>query len=324
MINKRSIGLMIFNVDSCNPNGDPDWEGPRVYNNRLLVSPGSMKRKQRDLLVDHGSDHFRAIQELHGFNPEQFHVFESLSRGFDGTALETAKQALDLLKTDEVKFIQRYWDIRVFGTTSLEQKSKADAEDANESEEKPTKRKTAKSTKAQADGELARMKRQGPVSITPGKSICPVQVDHLSITKKAPLRDSHLANEQGDMAPGALKIVNHAVCVASVVVNPTVVRDLKTSDMDIEVMKTLLTYQFSSSASAARPANSVQMIHIWWADHTNPLGSFNEFKFVEALKPVRKGDPESPSATMADYHFPTPEEVGFDFEVTDLMERTLR
>jgi Cas7 group CRISPR-associated protein Csh2 len=257
------------------------------------------------MFVDHDSEHFKHLVKQFGFNPERFHIFESLTRGFSGSAVECKKQALDLLKENQEAFIDRYLDVRLFGTTCLPEKSK------DENGKKASK-------KSADDGDFVSLKRQGPVTISVAKSVAPVDVFPMSYTKKAPLRDDHLQSEQGDIAPGAFKMVDHALCVASIVVNPTVVGDLGTSEEDIEVLKSTLKYIFSTSSSASRPAGSIRMARLWWAEHDNPLGSFNEFDFWDKLRPKKIDSPDAPSKSIDDYVIPEAPTV-VPFEIVNLV-----
>ena len=129
------------------------------------------------------------------------------------------------------------------------------------------------------------------------------------MTKKACLRDNLLLSAtgpQGDMAPGAQKVVEHGLYVSCVCVNPHVVAATQTTDQDIEVFKFLLKHIFSFSGSCARPVGSLNVIHAWWADHANSLGSFNEYEFWTKLTPIRKGEWLA-SNSLNDYIIPTPD-----------------
>lgn len=291
---KRATGLLVYEVKGANPNGSPDWDNqPRTLNDgRGVITPVSVKRKIRDLLADHNSDVFKAICQELDLNPDEFHIFESMHRGFDlDDAVKAARDAIKLSKDDSSAFLKRYWDVRVFGTTLLEENKDKDKENA-------------------------KYIKTGCVSFSPAFSIAPVQIVEMSITKKAPLREELLVNKQGDMAPMALKFVQHGLYCQRFGVNPHVAHYTNTTDKDIEVLKALLKHTFNFSESASRPAGSMNLLHAWWAEHEKPLGSFKESDFFAQLTPTKESDPENPSTKLTDYNIPNKAELGVD--VVDL------
>ena len=155
--------------------------------------------------------------------------------------------------------------------------------------------------------------------MTPAVSLCPVNIQEATISKKATLRDSLLETGQNDLAPFSKKFVEHGLYVARLSVNPHVAKHTFTTEEDIQIFKNLLKYVFSLSTCCTRPAGSVSFKHIWWADHANSLGSFNEQEFFRLLTPKRTGDnPNVPSQSIEDYEIPHPEELNLDYEVIDL------
>jgi CRISPR-associated protein Csd2 len=310
----RSSCLVIAEILGCNPNGDPDWDGsPRIVGDRLWMSDVSIKRKHRNLFVDHESVIFRDLQRELGFDPERFHIFESLTRGYPGVGpLEAKRMALKLCATNPEASHARNLDMRLYGTLPLD--------GDNKEEKKGKKPKKPMEGEDKKEGDFVAMKRTGPVTISHAISVAPVILYPMSITKMAPLRDQLLEDGQGDMAPSAKKVIQHAVVVARIAVNPAVAREVGTTVEDIEAFKKSFKYIFSTSASASRPAGSINLLHMWWADHTNSLGSFNECNFWNALRPIKLTDPEKPSMSLSEYKFPTPQEMGLNYNVVDLAQ----
>ena len=208
--------------------------------------------------------------------------------------------ALKMIKDNENEALQRFYDLRIFGGTVLEGK---------EEEEEGTKKKKKESV---------RFVRTGVVTISPAISVSPVKVIESTISKKATLRDNLLENSNSALAPFANKFVEHGVYVARLGINPNYAKISKTSDEDVEILKKCIKYIYQISNSCARPAGTINFNHIWWAEHSNALGSFNENKFFDALTPVKILNPEQSSKSNAEYKFPTPEECGFNFKVEDL------
>ena len=285
---KRSSGLLVFECNLGNPNGDPDWEGePRVTSDGYgWASDCSLKRKLRDLFVDHKSPVFQYLQERLEINPDRFHVFESMLRGFkDASDGVEAKKLASKLSEDIEAFCNWYWDVRLFGTTAIQGKKEEKEFD---------------------------FIATGPVVLSNAISVAKVnKLDGGTLSKRFPLRQ-----EESDLAPRAKKYITHGVYVSRISVNPNLATRTFTTQEDVEVFKHVLKHIFTSSTSTSRPPGSLNVLHTWWADHTNPLGSFDERKFWESLTPVRIGDdPTMASHSLEDYTFSQPD---FDFPVEDL------
>ena len=86
-------------------------------------------------------------------------------------------------------------------------------------------------------------------------------------------------------------------------VNPTAATKSGCDKRDIELMLHLIPYIYSHTASFVRP--DVRIRHAWYIEHKSPLGSCADSAILDALTPVRKGDPEQPSRSWSDYDVPT-------------------
>ena len=77
-------------------------------------------------------------------------------------------------------------------------------------------------------------------------------------------------------------------------VNPTAAGKTGcTAPCDIALLLSLIRYAYPHTRSAIRPF--VEVRHAWYGEHKASLGSFSEFKFIEAMTPKRRGNAESPS-----------------------------
>lgn len=102
---KRATGLLVIEVVSSNPNGDPDRESdPRQRpNGHGEISPVSFKRKLRDLLEDHAGLLFQNLPKVYCDNPDHYRILES--RGRDRPTI--VKEMSDDISTfDSEKFLQ--------------------------------------------------------------------------------------------------------------------------------------------------------------------------------------------------------------------------
>ena len=69
-------------------------------------------------------------------------------------------------------------------------------------------------------------------------------------------------------------------------------------------MLRLIRCAYSHTRSDIRPF--VEVRYAWYAEHKNPLGSFSEFRFIEAMTPTKKQDPEKPSTRWLDLDYDVP------------------
>ena len=287
---KRAAGLLVIEVVNSNPNGDPDRESdPRQRPNGLgEISPVSFKRKLRDLLEDHDSLFFRNLPEQYTSHEEQYCILESRGRELKKVQAEMSedKSSFDEEKFLNSTFVKKYWDARVFGNTFLQ--------------------------KSSDKGFI----KTGVVQFGVGVSIAPVEIVRQSNTKKAPVQEDKSAG----MAPLAFRIVEHGVYCMPFFVNPNFAKKTGCTAADIALLKRLIPHAYDLNRSAIRP--DVRIRHAWYMEHQNPLGSCPDFLLLEALTPVKIGNPSDPSTKWSDYEDRTelPDDLKCRLEsVTDLM-----
>lgn len=166
-------------------------------------------------------------------------------------------------------FQAAFWDARVFGNTFVEEKDKG------------------------------KNIRTGVVQFGPGVSIAPVEIVRLTLTNKAGVE----GDKDRGMAPLAFRVVRHGLYAMPFFVNPSAAKKSGCDARDIDVLKFLIPHAYAHTASGIRP--QVEIVHAWYAEHQNPLGSCPDPLLLSALKPKKKGDPEEPSKSIEDYDIPT-------------------
>lgn len=289
---KRATGLLVIEVVNSNANGDPDRESdPRQRPNGLgEISPVSFKRKVRDLLEDHNSPFFMSLPDQYVQNADRYWILESRGRKRADIQKEMAPNGKASQYNEgaflKSKFVEKYWDARVFGNTFLE--SGADK------------------------GYI----KTGVVQFGMGVSLCPVEIVRHTNTNKAGVEKEKKAG----MAPLSFRIVEHGVYCMPFFVNPNYARKTGCTVEDIELLKLLIPQAYDLNRSAIRP--DVRLRHAWYIEHRNALGSCPDYLLMEALTPERIGDPTVPSAKWSDYQDKTglPDELRSRVEsVTDLM-----
>ena len=168
-------------------------------------------------------------------------------------------------------FREAFWDGRVFGNTFVEEKDKG------------------------------RFITTGVVQVGPGVSIAPVDVIRLTLTNKSGVEDG---KDRG-MAPLAFRVVRHGLYAMPFFVNPSAAHKSACDSQDIDVLKFLIPHAYAHTASGIRP--EVHVVHAWYAEHTNALGSCPDPLILAALKPMRKPglDPQRASLSVEEYDIPT-------------------
>jgi Cas7 group CRISPR-associated protein Csh2 len=270
---KRATGMLVIEVVNSNPNGDPDRESdPRQRPNGFgEISPVSFKRKLRELVEDHSSPFFQALPDKY-LQPDRYEILEQRGRDRSTIRAEMGKDPKEFMHS---KFVQKYWDARVFGNTFLE------------------------------DGGDKGFIKTGVVQFGMGVSLAPVDIIRQTNTNKAGVQEGKNAG----MAPLAYRIVDHGVYCMPFFVNPNYAHKSGCTVDDIELMKILIPHAYEMNRSAIRP--DVRIRHAWYIEHKNVLGSCPEYLLLEALTPVKLGNKNDPSTSWTDYQDKTglPEEL---------------
>ena len=294
----RCIGLVVLDVTMSNPNGDPDMESdPRTIDSsgRGLITPVSFKRKLRDLVGDK-SPVFEAASE-------QLNINSASSRKFE--ILETrGRRRNEIIRLNKDEFKNIYWDGRVFGNTFLESLKNSELDDEQKERKK--------------DGEYDHFIRTGAIQVGVGQSIAPVEIERMTMTNKAGVED----DKDRGFAPLGFRVVRHGIYTIPFFVNPSVAQKTGADANDLRLFKFLIPHAYQHTAAATRP--QITMLHAWFAEHKNPLGSCPDYKLIDALTPRVKEDIEQPTK-RDDYVIPEktgiPEEVLNRFkEITDLCD----
>lgn len=312
----RATGLIIVEVRDSNPNGDPERDGaPRRRRGDIgEISPVSVKRKMRDLVGNKKGPIWLYLQNKFNLDETRFYILEERDRPRG----EIKKMIVedDAKPLEENRFVQKYWDGRIFGNTFLE---KAEGETEEETSDKKKTRGKNKDKNAQKEEEkeaiaLKRNIKTGAVHFGLGLSVAPVEIrTDFTLTNKAGVQEGKTAG----MAPGALKFVEHGIYAIPFFVNPTPASKTGCTKTDVDIALELIPYVYSHNPSLVR--NQVKVLHAWYVEHNNQRGSFNDFDLIDALKPGKKKKEEEnkPSSDKSEYIIPNPienQEILKDFK----------
>lgn len=178
------------------------------------------------------------------------------------------KQIETELKDEAKVFKEKYWDGRVFGNTFLE------------------------------SGGSTTIKT-GVVQFGLGVSIAPVDIERHTNTNMSGVQEG---KDRG-MAPMGYRFVPHGVYCMPFFVNPSQAHKTGCTVQDIDLMKRVIAYAYAHTRSHARP--SVELRHAWYIEHNNRLGSCSDFALLDALRPIKKTNPDKESTSWEDYDVPT-------------------
>lgn len=254
----RGTGLLLIDVKDSNPNGDPDRESdPRIrHDGRGVISPVSFKRKLRDLVGAKDSPVWKELSGELDLPDEGFDILESK---------DTKRSYVRTLSRDEL--LSKYWDVRVFGTTFLEEKT----------------------------DEVDSFITTGVVQFGLGVSLDPINIERMTTTKVLPVED----DKSRGMAPLSFRIVSYGVYAMPFFINATAAQKTKCTKKDIELLLRIIPYAYKETASYIR--SQVDIRYAFYVEHNRPRGMFNDFKIIEALTPVRVGEGEGPATSWKDY-----------------------
>lgn len=177
------------------------------------------------------------------------------------------RKAIKAMPLDD--FRTAYWDGRIFGNTFVE------------------------------EGDKGRFITTGVVQVGPGVSIAPIEIVRLTLTNKAGVE----AGKDRGMAPLAFRVARHGLYAMPFFVNPSAANKSGCDACDIDILKFLIPHAYAHTASGIRP--QVEIVHAWYAEHKNALGSCPDPLLLSALKPKKKSDPEESSRSIDEYEIPT-------------------
>lgn len=254
----RGTGVLLIDVTNSNPNGDPDRESdPRTrQDGRGEISPVSFKRKLRDLVEAKDSPIWKELAQELELPEEGFEIMESK---------QTKRSEVSKLSSE--KLLEKYWDVRVFGSTFLE--GEADEQES--------------------------FIASGVVQFGLGVSLDPIKIERMTTTKVLPVEEG----KSKGMAPLAFRIVSYGLYVMPFFINATAAQKTRCTKKDIELFLRLIPHAYKETASYLR--SQVDIRYAFYVEHNRARGTYNDFRIVEALTPIRIESGSGPAASWRDY-----------------------
>lgn len=269
----------IISVTNANPNGDPlSGNSPRTDIDGFgEISDVCIKRKIRNRMQDKGYSIF----------------VQSDDRCDDGMVTLSARaENMGLDKITSSKEFQdiacsTWLDVRTFGQVFAFGKSDSDNKDEGE---KSDGKKSKKGSKFKCPSVSVR----GPVSVCLAKSVDPVDIQLMQITKSV----SGTKNEgdaKGSDTMGTKSLVKFGLYTIKGSISPQLAEKTGFTEEDAEIVKECLRTLFVNDSSAARPDGSMEVLKLYWWKHNCKDGKYSAAK-VHNLVNISLKEGENPTS----------------------------
>ncbi|CAM4434716.1 type I-C CRISPR-associated protein Cas7/Csd2 [Paenibacillus xylanexedens] len=251
---------VVLSVHNANPNGDPlNGNRPRQnYDGYGEISDVALKRKIRNRLQDMGGSIF--VQS----NDRKVDAYGSLRERADANAnLNKIMKTKNLSSEEFAKVACEEWiDVRSFGQVFA--------------------------FKGAGSGGGVSVGVRGPVSIHTARSIEPIDITSMQITKSV---SSEPGKERGSDTMGMKHRVDFGVYVFKGSINTQLAEKTGFTNDDAERIKQSLITLFENDLSSARPEGSMEIHKVYWWEHKSKLGQYSSAKVHRSL--VIKENPDA-------------------------------
>lgn len=267
-IKNRYEFVMLFDVENGNPNGDPDAGNmPRTdpETQHGIVTDVCLKRKIRNFV------------ELYKEGEGGYNILIKADCSLNSKFTE-AYDALELKKdqkgknTDDIKKAQQYicmnyYDVRTFGAVM--------------------------STGNDPCGIV-----RGPVQINFAKSVDPVYVQDITVTRQAVTNDNDFNKKQSEM--GKKSFISYGLYRAEGYVSAMLAQKITGfSEDDLELLWTAIINMFENDRSAARGKMCLRKLYVF--KHESVLGNAPAHILFDKIK-VEKKEGVNPPRSFEDYN----------------------
>lgn len=270
-----------FCVIMSTANNDIDGMPRITPDGRSWASDKSIKRHVRDNVTPELLDKF-------GIPRENGLIFESEFRGLQiEDRVEAARKALKMV-SDVLLSLRTWIDARWFGFMPLGGKDILEGDDAEDSD----------------FGRTSTVR--GAVQVDIPLTINAVDIIESGCSKSWPLRKEHLTNRQGDLAPGAIKVITFGLYFFMMHVKAELAQKNGVTKADLELLKFIIPRMFDRRSA---DKSGIYMTQAWWAEHNAAYQTFSAFEFMRAARPKPLVEIATPAKSCDDYVFPTLEEI---------------
>lgn len=125
---------------------------------------------------------------------------------------------------------------------------------------------------------------RGPVSINMAKSLEPIVISSLQITRSTNGMEAKNESGRSSDTMGMKYFVDYGVYLLKGSINPNFAEKTGFSTEDIEVIKQALVSLFENDASSARPEGSMRVREVFWFTHSNKLGNISSARVFDLFE----------------------------------------
>ena len=125
---------------------------------------------------------------------------------------------------------------------------------------------------------------RGPVSINMAKSLEPIVISSLQITRSTNGMEAKNESGRSSDTMGMKYFVDYGVYLLKGSINPNFAEKTGFSTDDVEVIKQALVSLFENDASSARPEGSMRVREVFWFTHSNKLGNISSARVFDLFE----------------------------------------
>ncbi|MCI5700852.1 MAG: type I-C CRISPR-associated protein Cas7/Csd2 [Lachnospiraceae bacterium] len=274
-IENRYDFVMLFDVENGNPNGDPDaGNAPRVdpETGCGYITDVCLKRKIRNFveLYKEGDEGYNIL-----IKPDRY-LNAKFTEAYEKEGLKTKNKGknADDVKTARDFMCRNYFDVRAFGAVM--------------------------STGEDPCGIV-----RGPVQINFARSLSPINIQDVSITRQA--RTTEARTETGETEMGRKSVIPYALYRAEGYVSAALANKVtKLSEDDLELLWTAIVNMFENDHSAARGKMCMRKLYVF--KHSNVLGNCPSHILFDKIRVDLKNQ-EEPPRKFVDYQITVEEQM---------------
>ncbi|MCL1850188.1 MAG: type I-C CRISPR-associated protein Cas7/Csd2 [Bacteroidetes bacterium] len=260
VLEKKIDFALVFGVKNANPNGDPlSGNMPRTTIDGVgELSDVCLKRKIRDRLQEAGEKIFVQSDE------NRIDEYKTLK----DRAVSELKDAMNDAKKLTEKACKTWIDVRAFGQLFA--------------------------YKGEGKGAGVSVGIRGPVTIQSAFSHDPVNVTSIQITKSVSGEGDGTKKASDTM--GMKHRVDFGLYVTFGSINPQLATKTGFSYEDAQKIKQSLLHIFDNDASSARPEGSMEVIQLYWWEHSSKSGQYSSAKVHGSLQVELKESVKKPQS----------------------------
>ena len=249
LVKNRYEGILIFDVENGNPNGDPDnGNAPRQdYESGLgYVTDVCLKHKSRAYIQTFYSEEAGMNILMHpdrALNTKFAEAYEVLNLDKKNAKnIETQEQARDYM-------LKNYWDARVYGAVM-------------------------------STGDTPAGKVRGAVQVSFAKSVDPIDIEEIAITRQIQAKEEDMATGNGTF--GRKPFVPYGLYVAKVFVSAPMAQEVGLTEDDLEKVWESFVNMFEHDHSAARGVMTMRKVILF--KHESEKGNAPQSKLFDLVK----------------------------------------